>query len=206
MNKKGTARTATLGLLLAFGLILGYVETVVAFPFGVQGMKLGLPNLAILLVLYLYGAREALLVNVCRVCLSAFLFGSLSSLLYSLAGALFSFLVMALLKKKPAFSVTGVSCAGGIAHNVAQLCVAVLITETVQIIEFLLLALKLLLQKTDLFSRLEIIIRNIQLHQNILTIRRLPCKTVKFAVFRQLIVDIGGYPLQIFLAFISAQR
>lgn len=89
MNKKGTARTATLGLLLAFGLILGYVETVVAFPFGVPGMKLGLPNLAILLVLYLYGAREALLVNVCRVCLSAFLFGSLSSLLYSLAGALF---------------------------------------------------------------------------------------------------------------------
>mgnify|MGYP001851201115 FL=1 len=137
MNKKGTARTATLGLLLAFGLILGYVETVVAFPFGVPGMKLGLPNLAILLVLYLYGAREALLVNVCRACLSAFLFGSLSSLLYSLAGALFSFLVMALLKKNPAFSVTGVSCAGGIAHNAAQLCVAVLITETVQILYYI---------------------------------------------------------------------
>ena len=137
MNKKGTARTATLGLLLAFGLILGYVETVVAFPFGVPGMKLGLPNLAILLVLYLFGAREALLVNVCRVCLSAFMFGSLSSLLYSLAGALFSFLVMALLKKNPAFSVTGVSCAGGIAHNAAQLCVAVLITETVQILYYI---------------------------------------------------------------------
>lgn len=100
-------------------------------------MKLGLPNLAILLVLYLYGAREALLVNVCRACLSAFLFGSLSSLLYSLAGALFSFLVMALLKKNPAFSVTGVSCAGGIAHNAAQLCVAVLITETVQILYYI---------------------------------------------------------------------
>ena len=127
MNKKGTARTATLGLLLAFGLILGYVETVVAFPFGVPGMKLGLPNLAILLVLYLYGAREALLVNVCRVCLSAVMFGSLSSLLY----------VMALLKKKTAFSVTGVSCAGGIAHNAAQLCVAVLITETVQILYYI---------------------------------------------------------------------
>lgn len=137
MNKKGTARTAALGLLLAFALILGYVEAVVPFSFGVPGMKLGLPNLAILLVLYLYGAREAFSVNICRVCLSAFLFGSLSSLLYSLAGALFSFLVMVLLKKNPAFSVIGVSCAGGIAHNAAQLCVAVLITETVQVLYYI---------------------------------------------------------------------
>ena len=93
MNRKGTAGTATLGLLLAFALILGYVETLIPFPFGVPGMKLGLPNLAVLLVLYLFGAREALLVNICRVCLSAFMFGSLSSLLYSLAGAFFSFSV-----------------------------------------------------------------------------------------------------------------
>ena len=137
MNGRNTARTAVLGLLLAFALILGYVETLIALPFGVPGMKAGLPNLAILLVLYLYGAREALLVNVSRVCLSAFLFGSLSSLLYSLAGALFSFLVMLLLKKSPYFSVTGVSCAGGIAHNAAQLLVAVLITETVQIFYYI---------------------------------------------------------------------
>lgn len=137
MNRKNTAETAALGLLLAFALILGYVETLVPFPFGVPGMKIGLPNLAVLLALYLYGAREALLINGCRVCLSAFLFGSLSSLLYSLAGALFSFFVMVLMKKRPAFSVTGVSCAGGIAHNAAQLCVAVLITETVQILYYI---------------------------------------------------------------------
>ena len=137
MNRKGTAGTATLGLLLAFALILGYVETLIPFPFGVPGMKLGLPNLAVLLVLYLFGAREALLVNICRVCLSAFLFGSFSSLLYSLAGAFFSFFIMALLKKHPAFSITGVSCAGGIAHNAAQLCVAMLITETVQILYYI---------------------------------------------------------------------
>lgn len=137
MGGKNAARTAVLGLLLAFALILGYVETLIPLPFGVPGMKLGLPNLAVLLALYLLGAKEALLLNTARVCLSAFLFGSLSSLLYSLAGAIFSFLIMALLKKSSCFSVCGVSCAGGIAHNAAQLFVAVLITETVRILYYI---------------------------------------------------------------------
>ncbi|HJA94399.1 MAG TPA: Gx transporter family protein [Candidatus Eisenbergiella merdipullorum] len=137
MKEGNAARTARLGLLLAFALILGYVETLIPFPLGIPGMKLGLPNLAVLLTLYLYGSRQALAVNAARVLLSAFLFGNFFSLLYSLAGALFSFLVMALLKKNPAFSVTGISCAGGIAHNAAQLLVAVLVTETVRILYYI---------------------------------------------------------------------
>ena len=79
MRHENTLRTARLGLLLAFALILGYAESLVPLPFGVPGMKLGLPNLAVLLTMYLFGNREALLVNAARVCLTAFLFGSLSS-------------------------------------------------------------------------------------------------------------------------------
>ena len=134
MRHENTLRTARLGMLLAFALILGYAESLVPLPFGVPGMKLGLPNLAVLLTMYLFGNREALLVNAARVCLTAFLFGSLSSLLYSLAGALCSFLVMTAVRKNPRFSLTGVSCAGGIAHNAAQLAVAVFVTETAQIL------------------------------------------------------------------------
>ena len=137
MGRDHTIRTARLGLLLALALILGYVETLIPLPFGVPGMKLGLPNLAVLLTLCLFGSREALSVNAARVCLSAFLFGSLSSLFYSLAGALLSFLVMAAVKKNPRFSVTGMSCAGGIAHNAAQLMVAALVTETAQILYYI---------------------------------------------------------------------
>ena len=41
-----------------------------------------------------------------------------------MAGALLSFLVMVLLKKTGLFSVTGVSIAGGVAHNLGQILVA----------------------------------------------------------------------------------
>ena len=70
-------KTADMGLLLAFALILSYVESLIPFYFGVPGVKLGLANLAVVLVLYRYGWKEALLLNIMRVFLSGFLFGNL---------------------------------------------------------------------------------------------------------------------------------
>ncbi len=126
-------RTAYCGMLLAFALILGYVESLIPLPFGLPGMKLGLPNLAVVLVLYLFGEKEALFINLGRVLLAGFLFGNLSSLLYSLSGALLSFLVMAVCRRQGGLSIAGVSCAGGLAHNMAQVTAAVLVTETMQV-------------------------------------------------------------------------
>lgn len=45
-------RTAELGLMLALALILSYVESLIPFSFGIPGVKLGLPNLIVLLLLY----------------------------------------------------------------------------------------------------------------------------------------------------------
>ena len=52
-------KTALLSMLLAFALILGYVEALIPLPFGVPGMKLGLPNLAVLITMYRFGNKEA---------------------------------------------------------------------------------------------------------------------------------------------------
>ena len=62
--------------------------------------------------------------------LSGFLFGSMSSILYSLSGAILSLLIMTLLKKTDRFSISGVSMAGGVAHNIGQLTIAALVLET----------------------------------------------------------------------------
>ena len=67
-------RAANLGLLLGVALILSYVESLIPFAFGIPGMKLGLPNAAILIVLYLYGWQQALIINVLRIVVSGFLF------------------------------------------------------------------------------------------------------------------------------------
>lgn len=121
---------AYFGVFTAFALIVGYIESLIPFFFGVPGMKLGLTNIVILIALYAMGAREALILNVARIVLVGFLFGNLSSIAYSLAGGLLSLAVMALLKKSGRFSVGGVSIAGGVSHNIGQLIVAILVVNT----------------------------------------------------------------------------
>lgn len=130
-------KTVYLGMLLGFALILGYVESLVPFVFTIPGMKMGLPNLAILLTLSLFGEKEAFAVNTARVILSGFLFGNLSALIYSLSGAWFSFLIMVLCRRSRVFSLSGISLAGGTAHNLAQALAASLVTGTVQVLVYL---------------------------------------------------------------------
>ncbi len=127
---QGRGRTAYMGLLLAFALLLSYVESLIPFFFGIPGMKLGLANLAVLLTLFLFGAKEALSINIGRVVIASFLFGNMSMLLYSAAGAITSFAVMFLMKKGKRFGMTGVSMGGGVFHNIGQLAVAFFVTRT----------------------------------------------------------------------------
>lgn len=126
--------TAYLGMMLAFALILGYVESLLPLSFGIPGVKLGLPNLAVVLLLYRAGVRRAFWVDLLRILLNGFLFGNLYGILYSLAGGLLSFFVMAAAKGTKrfpfGFSVTGVSIAGGVFHNVGQIAVAAFVVET----------------------------------------------------------------------------
>lgn len=125
--------TAYMGLLLAFAMMLSYIESLIPFFFGLPGMKLGLANLAVVLSLYLFGWKEALTINSMRVLLTSFLFGSMSTLLYSAAGAAASFAAMILLRKTNKFSETGVSMAGGVFHNIGQLTAAFFVVRTMGI-------------------------------------------------------------------------
>ncbi|MGI6011019.1 MAG: Gx transporter family protein [Ruminococcus sp.] len=133
MNRK----TAVLGLCAALAILLGYVESLIPLFPGVYGIKLGLSNLVIVFMLYLYGMKEALLVSVIRIVVIGFLFGNLFSILFSLAGALFSLAVMGLVRKVKGMSVIGVSLAGGVAHNMAQMVVAVFLVSSFYLIYYL---------------------------------------------------------------------
>lgn len=126
-------RTAYFGVFTALALILSYVETLIPISFGVPGIKLGLANLVIVIVLYTYGGREALLLSVTRILLSGFLFGSLSMIFYSLAGGVLSLAVMVFLRRLGGFSVQGISMAGGVFHNIGQLLLTMVVVETYQV-------------------------------------------------------------------------
>ena len=123
-------KTVKLGFFLALALILSYVESLIPFSFGIPGIKLGLPNLIVVLLLYRNGAKDALAVNFLRIILAGFLFGSLYSILYALAGAMLSFAAMLAGRRIGCFSPMGVSVLGGVFHNIGQIVVAMLVVET----------------------------------------------------------------------------
>ena len=129
-----TRRVAFFGLAASLALLLSYVEFLLPPLFvAVPGIKVGLPNIVILYVLYSMGWRDAVLVSLVRICLSSLLFGNMMTLAYSLAGALLSLAMMGLLKKTDLLTTVGVSVAGGVSHNLGQIAVAMLLLNTPQI-------------------------------------------------------------------------
>jgi heptaprenyl diphosphate synthase len=133
-TKKQIRKLTVLGVLTAAALILSYAESVLPpiFP-AVPGIKVGLPNVVIIFVLYRMGIPSAVSVSLARIAVSALLFGSPISFLYSLSGALLSITVMSLLKKTRAFSYIGVSVAGGVLHNVGQILAAMLLLQALEV-------------------------------------------------------------------------
>lgn len=115
---------ARMAMFLALAVIMGYLEALIPVTPAIPGIKIGLANFVIVLVMYLFSVRDAVVLSVLRIVLVGFLLSNLSMILYSLAGAFFSLTMMALLKRNAHFSIYGVSMAGGIMHNVGQLLVA----------------------------------------------------------------------------------
>ena len=122
-------KVAILGVFLALALICSFGESLIPFYFGVPGMKLGLTNVVVLLLLYFFGAKEALLVSMMRILLSGFMFSNAFSILYSLAGGILSWAVMLLLKKTGRFHMVSISICGGITHNLGQILVAMVVVK-----------------------------------------------------------------------------
>ena len=132
-----TKRVVHMGMLIALAMILSFIESQIPAFIAIPGMKIGLANIAIVFALYTLGFRNALVVSLIRVVLSALLFGSVVSLAYSLAGALLSLAGMALLRKSTLFGVVGVSVSGAVLHNLGQIGVAWLILKTQALVYYL---------------------------------------------------------------------
>ena len=126
MSKK----VAYYGIFAALAVLMGYVEFVFPSPVPIQGVKLGLANVIVVIAMYFMGEKSALAISVVRVIMSSLLFGGFSGFLYSIAGALVSFGAMCIVKEIKAVSIIGVSIVGGIFHNIAQITVAALVLNT----------------------------------------------------------------------------
>ena len=130
-----TKKISICALFTAFAVILSYVETMLP-SVAIPGVKLGLANFSILLILYLIDGKYAFLVNVCRILIIGFMFGNLFTIVFSLVGATVSILAMIIMKKIKVSIIT-VSMVGGVAHNLGQIIVAGFIVESYSVFYYL---------------------------------------------------------------------
>ncbi len=136
-NKNNIKKLTVLALAVSLAMLLSFIESLIPPLMAVPGVKIGLSNIVTVFLLYTFGAKEAGAVTLVRVLLSALLFGSFVSLIYSMSGAALSFAVMFLIKKTGKFSAVGVSVGGGVCHNIGQIIAAALVMRTAAIVSYL---------------------------------------------------------------------
>ena len=124
-----TKKVAFLGLAIALAMVLSFVESQIPAFVAIPGIKVGLPNLVVVFLLYKVGWKESVIVSIIRIVLVSMIFG-MTTMPFSIGGAVLSLLSMILLKKLNWFSCIAVSIVGGIFHNVGQIIVACVWTQT----------------------------------------------------------------------------
>lgn len=132
-------KMALLGVLTAAAIVIAILESFIP-SIGIPGVKMGLANIVILIILYELGIWEAGVVNLVRVLVVSLVRGTFLSMgfLMSLTGAALSFGVMVLfylLIKK--FSIIGVSVIGSVFHVTGQIIIAMIFLGSAYIFLYL---------------------------------------------------------------------
>ncbi|MCL2568622.1 MAG: Gx transporter family protein [Oscillospiraceae bacterium] len=130
-------RLTLLALYTTIALTLFVAEAQIPVPVPIPGVKLGLSNIVTLAALLFLGRKEAGLILTARILLGALLIGVPSMILFSAAGGLLAFLVMApAVKLLPRAQIWVVGILGAIAHNTGQLLMAVVYLRTTTVLLF----------------------------------------------------------------------
>lgn len=138
MKNNKTRRIVFLSLLLAIAIVVNYLESLIP-SIGIPGVRLGLTNIVIMIILYNFSITEATLITILRVFVVGLLRGTLFSIPFfmSLSGAILSILMMAILKNAKIFTEIGVSIGGAFMHSVGQIIVAIIAMDSIGLIYYL---------------------------------------------------------------------
>ena len=129
-------RIALSGLLVALMLVLGFIESLI--PVGsIPGIKLGLSNGVLIFAVYMLGIPTAFLLMVLKVVLSGLLFGGVSAMMYAFAVGMVSMICMSLLSRVKDIHPVTVSMVGGVAHNVGQVGLAMIMLRTPKLLYYM---------------------------------------------------------------------
>jgi heptaprenyl diphosphate synthase len=128
-----TKTLTRMALLTAIALIIFIIELRLPNLAPIPGVKLGLANIVTVYAMFRFTRRQTLMILTARILLGSIFAGNMMALLYSAAGGLLCFCVMALLKKRISVNnIWACSVIGAIAHNAGQMITAIAVTQTIE--------------------------------------------------------------------------
>ena len=136
-------KAAYTGIFLSVAIVLSYIELILGLNafMPIYGIKIGLYNLAVIIAMFHLGFAESFAIIVLRSIIMSVLFGSVTSLAFSILGGVMAFAAMTALIKSSLFgryiSVIGISIAGASFFNSGQVIAAVIITGQISMFYYL---------------------------------------------------------------------
>lgn len=132
MNVK---RMTRLAMLTTIALIIFIVELRIPNLVPIQGVKLGLANIVTVYAMYHFTAGETFLIVIARIFLGSIFGGNISTMIYSLTGAVFCLTGMLILRRIIDENHIWIcSIIGAVLHNTGQIIVAVIMTKTIAVL------------------------------------------------------------------------
>lgn len=132
-----TKRLTTLAIMLAISIVLSIVESMLPVIPG-PGVKLGLANVVTLLIMFIYGEKDAFMLLFLRIVLVGLLRGNIFSVTFflSFSGGMVAYLMMFLFKRMNLFSMVGISIMGSFGHSVGQIAMAIFLIERTELVYY----------------------------------------------------------------------
>lgn len=130
-----TRRLVTLAIFLTISIVLSLVEAFLIPPLSIPGAKLGLANVITLIILYLYGEKDAFTVLILRIFLVGLLSGSIFNYPFwlSLSGGMVAFTLMVIFKQLKIFNMISISVMGSLGHSLGQIVMAIILLDTTEL-------------------------------------------------------------------------
>ncbi len=119
-----------LGLCVIIAVALNYFESVLMMGSAIPGIKIGISNIVVLTVIYMYSYKEGIMMGVLKSVLISLLFTNGLSFIYSFLGGVFSAFGMGLFKRAGSLSCIGVSIIGSFIHITVQIITAFFILNS----------------------------------------------------------------------------
>lgn len=130
--RNNTKKLVTLSLFLALAIIVNIVENITFSFVIIPGVKFGLANIASIFILFYYGFKEMVAINLLRVTLASLITGTLFSMPFIIAfsSSLGSMLFIYILLKLNKLSIFGISMSQAVMFNILQIFVVSLLYDS----------------------------------------------------------------------------